>query len=257
MKADAKLTAAEAARQLLPRTEHSRDALPYTDEFERLYERYTRNGKLLAEHRTLPDGVTEAQLDDDWGMERSLMGLIPADISADGSTFAFCRYKVVQLFDVETGKESTKFEADPNGVYALALSPDGKRLAVGGRGKAIETRLPDGSTRHQSAKEHRTAVWDLAVKKIVWQTTSPGSWAGEVVFSPDGTRLAEVVDDEKRYFVRVWEVPAGKEIGRIELAGRGHHVAFDRTGKRLAVSSWDTTAVLFDLETALKPINPK
>ena len=48
-----------------------------------------------------------------------------------------------------------------------------------------------------------------------------------------------------------------KDLGRIELTGHGHHFAFDRTGKRLAVSNWDTTATLYDLETALKPMAPK
>jgi WD40 repeat protein len=223
----------------------------------------TRNGKLLAEHRTLPDGVTEAQLDDERSRELMMIGFSPADISADGSTFAFCSHKVAQVFDVTTGKERAKFEVDPNGAVALALSPDGKRLVVGGRGKAVETRLPDGSTRHSSAPEHQTAVWDLGTKKMIWQTTSPGSWASEVGFSPDGKRLAEIVSsDDKRYAIRVWEVPsakpegvadAWKELGRIELASRGHHFAFDRAGKRLAVSHSDTTAVLYDLETALKP----
>lgn len=33
----AKLSPVDAARQLLRQTEHTRDVLPYTDEFERLY----------------------------------------------------------------------------------------------------------------------------------------------------------------------------------------------------------------------------
>jgi WD40 repeat protein len=213
----------------------------------------TRNGKLLAEHRTLPDGTTEAQLDDDF-RQMHILGLGAADISADGFTLAFCPYKVAQVFDVETGKERAKFEVDPNGVATLALTPDGKHVAIGGRGKSIETRLPDGSTRHSSASEHRTAVWDVDAKKVVWETTSPGSWASELRFSADGKRLAEIVSGEdKKHAVRVWETGEWKELGRVELATRGGHIDFDRTGKRLAVSHWDTTATIYDLETALKP----
>ena len=53
--------------------------------------------------------------------------------------------------------------------------------------------------------------------------------------------------------VWVWDAATGKEAGRIELPRRGHHLAFDRTGKRLAVSLDDTTALVYNLETALKP----
>ena len=48
-----------------------------------------RSGKLLAEHRTLPDGITEAQLDDDASGGRLMMGFGVSDISADGSTIAY------------------------------------------------------------------------------------------------------------------------------------------------------------------------
>jgi WD40 repeat protein len=211
-----------------------------------------RNGKLLSERRTLPDGATEEQLDDE-RRSMHLLALSAADVSADGATFALCASKLVQLFDVATGKERAKFEADPNGLYSLALSPDGRRLVGGGRSKSTETRLPDGRTQHSAAKEHRTAVWDVAAKKVVWETTSPGSWAGPVAFSPDGNRVAEAVTDGEQHAVRLWDAETGKELGRIELPSRAGHFAFDRTGRRVAVSHGDTSATLYDLETALKP----
>ncbi|MBN9518623.1 sigma-70 family RNA polymerase sigma factor, partial [bacterium] len=49
-----------------------------------------RNGKLLAEHRTLPDGVTEAQLDDE-RQQHLMIGFAPGALSADGSALAFGR----------------------------------------------------------------------------------------------------------------------------------------------------------------------
>jgi WD40 repeat protein len=201
--------------------------------------------------------MTEADLDDPW-KSRELIGLGAAAISGDGSTFAFCRHKVVQVIDVETGKERAKFEPDPNGVTALALSPDGKRLTVAGRGKHIETRLPNGRTQHSNAPEHQTAVWDLATQKVVWQVTMPGSWAREVQFTDDGSRLAEMIDPEdKKYAIRVLDAATGKDLGRVELLSRGSHFGFDRSGKRLAVAFWDTTAIVYDLETVLKPGEPK
>jgi WD40 repeat protein len=217
-----------------------------------------RNGKLLAESRTLPAGKTEADLDDDSRDQLMVLGLGAADISADGSTLAFCPYKLAQVFDVKTGQERLKFEVDPNGVAKLALSPDGTRLAIGGRGKSINTRLPGGGTRHSAASEHQTAVWDLAAKKVVWQAASPGSWSGELVFSPDGKRLAESVSTEdKKYAIQHWDAATGKDLGRIDLPQRGSHLAFDRAGQRLAVSNQDTTATVYDIPAALKPNEPK
>lgn len=212
-----------------------------------------RNGKLVSEHRTVPDGMTEAQLDDGPARERMLMGFSAADISADGSTFAFCSHKAVQLFDVTTGKQRAKFEIGPSGITALALSPDGKFLAADLRGKPTETRLPDGRTRYSAADEHRTSLWDVTTQKAVWEVTSPGSWTGGIAFSPDGKLLAEVAGHEKEYTVRVWEAVSGKDLGRIALQGRGTRVAFDRTGRRLAVANWDTTATVYELDTALTP----
>jgi RNA polymerase sigma factor (sigma-70 family) len=217
-----------------------------------------RNGKLLAEHRTLPEGITEEQLADERTARIELMGFAPADVSGDGSTFAFCRYKVVQVFDVETGKERMKFEANSNGVERLALSPDGRRLAITGRGKQVTTRLPDGGTRYSLEPAHAVAVWDLAAKKAVWEAAVPGSGSRAIAFSPDGTRLAELASGEDRTSaVRVRDAGTGKDLGRIDLPRSGGHLAFDRTGRRLAVAHWDTTATVYDLDAALKPTAPK
>jgi RNA polymerase sigma factor (sigma-70 family) len=216
-----------------------------------------RNGKLLVENRTVPDGFTEADLDDDRRMQLELIGSGAAALSGDGKTFAYARYKVVQIFDVETGKEHTRFEGDPNGITSLALSPDGRRLAIAGRGKSIETRLPGGMTRYSTSKEHQVAVWDVSTKKPVWQGTAEGSWS-QIAFSHDGSRLGASSDTEdKVYSIRIWDATTGKDLGRVNLPEGGRHFAFDRTGKRLAVSQGQTTAMIFDLETALKPSERK
>ena len=57
----------------------------------------------------------------------------------------------------------------------------------------------------------------------------------------------------RQTWVWVWDAATGTEVGRIDLPRRGGHLAFDRTGKRLAVSLQDTTALVYDLQTALKP----
>ncbi|MFO0803579.1 MAG: sigma-70 family RNA polymerase sigma factor [Gemmataceae bacterium] len=214
-----------------------------------------RNGKLLAEHRTLPIGMTEADLADPFKREMDLrLGMRASELSADGSTIAFSGNTAVQVFDVGTGKLRLKFEPEPNGVTTIAFSPDGKRLAVAGRGKHSQLPLPNGRTRFSTAPEHQTAVWDLGTQKVVWTVTAPGSWARLVRFTDDGSRLAELIDPEdKKHAIVLRDAGTGKDIGRIELPSRGSNFAFDRTGKRVAVSFWDTTAIVYDLDSALKP----
>jgi WD40 repeat protein len=214
----------------------------------------TRNGKLLAEHLTLPDGITEEQLGDERGsFEMRFAAAGAADISADGSAFVIGSHAgTVQVFDTDTGKPRGRFEADPNGIGAVALSPDGKRLLAAGQGKWIETRLPDGKLRNDSAPEHRTAVWDLATKRVLWEATAPGSWPRGVAYSADGKRIAAIESRDDRHAVRVRDADSGTDLGRIDLPGPCFYCTFDRTGKKLAVAHRDTTATVYDLEQALK-----
>jgi WD40 repeat protein len=215
----------------------------------------TRNGKLLAEHRTMPDGFTENDFRDDRRKEMFLMTSIGgAAISVDGSAFALSSHKSIQIFDVETGKERMKFVGDPSGVAQITFSPDGKRLAVGGSNNARLERLADGRQTVIADKNHTIAVWDLAAQKVVWSAQQDGSSPSGLEFSPDGSRLASIsLNVEKGYAVRLWDAVSGKDAGRFSLPGVAYHLAFDPTGKRLAVSFRDTTATVYDLETALKP----
>jgi RNA polymerase sigma factor (sigma-70 family) len=211
-----------------------------------------RNGKLLAENRTRLEGVPEGEPEDERGFERHFIGSGASHLGADGSTFVYAGSQNVQVFAADTGKERLAFEGDPNGVSAVALAPDSKRLMVAGRAKQTQIRLPDGSTSFESAREHRTAMWDLATKKIVWQTTVPGSWSHELAYSPDGKLVAEIVANDRKYAVWVWDAATGKELGRIELPGPSFACAFDRTGKKLAVAHQNTTATVYELDSALK-----
>ena len=64
--------------------------------------------------------------------------------------------------------------------------------------------------------------------------------------------------------MRVTCLPHGMSVdskGRIWVTdqqskdGKGAQVfAFDRTGKKLAVAFWNTTATVYDLDPALKPV---
>ena len=109
-------------------------------------------------------------------------------------------HQKVQIFDVETGNERTKFEADPNGVDSLALSPDGKRLAVSGRGKHVETRhrRRRGHAGFQREESPHRRVGHRREEDSSGKSPAREDGEAQIRFSPDGTRLAERVADRRR-----------------------------------------------------------
>ena len=129
---------------------------------------------------------------------------------------------------------------------------------VAGRGKPIQTKLLDGRTQHSTAPEHVIVLWDLATGKAVWEIPAPGSQAAEIRFTPDGARVAEAnYWDDVPHTIQFWDVATGKPVGRVNLPQHGYHFAFDAGGKRMAVSLPDTTAIVYDLDAALQPPEPK
>ena len=208
-----------------------------------------RTGKLVAEHRTVPVGKDPDNLDP----ERDFISGITA-LSADGSRFALTTHKVVQVWDSATGEQFPAFQPTPDGVHLLAFSPDGKRLAVGGGPKATQIKLPGGGFRFEVADDRPLLLLDLATGNPVWQVAADGSHGARLLFSPDGTRLAEVSQDrgQKHEVLRLRDAGTGAVVGRLDLPDFYAHLAFDRTGKRLAATRRDTTVTVYDLEASLK-----
>ncbi len=222
------------------------------DEFLRVWD--TRNGRLLAEHTTRPPGEKDDP-DDPFADRRRMMGgLSNPDVSPDGTTFALPAGTTVRLIDPMTGQTRRALDLAPAEVTRVAFAPDGRRLAAAGRGRSIETKLPDGRTRFGPADDHPIAVWDVLAGKAVWAVAAPGHWPSALAFTPDGAKVAELPLGLKGgYSVRFRDAATGADAGRIDLPERGWHLAFDRPGRRLAVSFSDTTATVFDLATALVP----
>jgi WD40 repeat protein len=114
----------------------------------------------------------------------------------------------------------------PRGSYALACSPDGKRLATGEtNGDIILWNLADGS-QVQKMTGHTWTIYGLA-------------------FTPDGQRLVSGSADGT---VRLWDVPTGQT----QETYRWHNkwvtsVAISPDGMTAAASSADHTIVVWDL----------
>jgi WD40 repeat protein/serine/threonine protein kinase/Tfp pilus assembly protein PilF len=124
----------------------------------------------------------------------------------------------VEVWEVATGHKRFTLEGPESIVWALAFSPDGRRLAavdqVGG-----------------------VRVWDVSDGRLV------AAWEGpqgvfQLAFSPDGTRLAGITHSQ----VTLWESVQGHEVLTLALVGADvgraftPSVAFSPDGTYLAAT---------------------
>src|SRR5205085_5059317 len=162
--------------------------------------------------------------------------------SGDGKCLASGGYDgIVRLWEVATGKKLLDSPAKPpaaapppanapptppNVVLALAFSPDGKQLAVGGSDAQIY-------------------VFNTADAKIVRSIPGHTSSVTALAFHPGGTLL---VSGSKDHTIRLWNPANGQPFKSLE----GHTawvqgVVFLAQGTRLASVSADQTVRLWDL----------
>jgi len=139
--------------------------------------------------------------------------------SADGS---------IRLWDAATGKTLRQFvwPAEALSAYALAVSPDGTRLAAGGYQGLCEFSLADGR-QTRALKGHRGFIHALA-------------------YSPDGQHLVSGADDGS---IKVWSTNSLEPIAHLE----GHQggvlaLAISADGKKALSGGRDGRVRCWDLE---------
>jgi len=154
-------------------------------------------------------------------------------------------------------------------VNALAYSPDGKRIAVGGSGRDItlwdtttgkeihqfpnEGDQPDSLAFSPNGKVLATGgfafcrLWDVATGKEIRQFDR-----GRIAFSPDGKCVATLGARDKSgdNTLRLWDAATGKELRRIECGSSGAEgLAYSPDGKRIATSERNGVIRLWDCAT--------
>ncbi len=177
------------------------------------------------------------------------------DQSADGRLLAVPLDEDVILFDVPTGTLMRTLPGPGGRAFAVAFSPDGRRLAV-----TTRREMSGGAVR----------VWELPSGRVQFTAAQPGlTISCAVAFSPDGRHLYTEAGEqlhvraaESGELVQTLDMPRG--ITAIRLAPGGHRVAvanwignvvklFDRDGDRLVEADprsplphpWPVTTAIF------------
>jgi WD40 repeat protein len=225
----------------------------------------------------LPDGAI-ARL----GTVRMRHGYLISGLafSGDGKAiFASDYYSGVHVWDTATGTELRRFFEKDSYCHALAISPDGKTLAVALGDLSI--RLCDPDTGREVGKLPKlvnrpsymvfsadssllatgvgksVSVWDVAARRKVREVPF-SEYVGHVSFSADGTVLAAGTSDG----VRLWDLEHGSLLHHLPNKPHTRHslyAEFAPRGGPLAVWGYDDASVrLFDPtgEKELRRLNP-
>jgi WD40 repeat protein/tRNA A-37 threonylcarbamoyl transferase component Bud32 len=151
--------------------------------------------------------------------------------SADGAMIAFARPERggAEVWDVTTRTPIVAVDGTlpPIQDLSVALSPDGRMLAVGGFGRVVR-------------------LWDVRTGKLVHELNQGGNGAFDLEFSPDGRTLA-VSGFEP--VASLWDVGTGIQIGPQLTAGdRRTMIGLSPDGRHLLETHGNGQGAVWDVD---------
>ncbi|PWU21164.1 MAG: hypothetical protein C5B50_02295 [Verrucomicrobia bacterium] len=182
--------------------------------------------------------------------------------------YAVSRADSLTVLDANTGQRLNTVIGFEGGLDGLAISPDGRLLAVCNK-VSLSVWLADGAQKLWQApgNPERCAAFSMDGKWIatgdsdgkvsLWEVASAGrvhrTLSGHaapvsgVSFHPDGRRLVSSSFDGK---VKVWDWKAGAELLTLPLArgGVAWHAVFSPNGKTIAAAGGDGIVTLWKTE---------
>ena len=161
---------------------------------------------------------------------------MPAHFMPDGqSVLADSRAGDLGIWDIVTGDLAQSFEGHSGRPSHLAVVADGQRV--------ISTSIADGSVRQ----------WDVATGETV--RVIDGLYPANGIFAPDGQHLLSwkigaFYDNEQ---LDLWDVRSGTVVREFSAdeaigLGRAFSTAFSADGRWLVSSTFDTSAIVWDVE---------
>lgn len=157
-------------------------------------------------------------------------------------------------------------------IYAVAISPNNKNLAVGSFGairiwdlttdvkprtiaahsswvKALAI-SPNGATIASGSNDKTIRLWDLKDGNRIRTIEGHTEGVNVVVFSPDGQTLASGSDDKT---ILLWPInPGARQLKFVGHEGSVHALAFSPDGQTLASGGSDQTIRLWNLQTGTR-----
>ena len=169
---------------------------------------------------------TESQIDEKDGF---LSKTPPGGLtfSPDASIVATVHGNSIYVWDTFTGNAFAMLDKHPSSINAIALSPDGTKLATAGGDWTVR-------------------LWEVSTGKYIRDLTGHSSAVNAVVFSPDGKILASAGST-----LHLWDADTGeplhadkRDLGSIDL------ITFSPDGTKLATGGgWDHTVHLWNVNT--------
>ena len=152
------------------------------------------------------------------------------DFTPDGAMLVAASRTTSNIWEVASGRILFKFDEAKVSITS-AVSPDGKRFALGGLGGRIE-------------------IFDSNPVRLVTEISSHEARVNNLTFSPDGSMIASASSDRT---VRFFDAQTGEELTNLKThLSDAWSLAFSRDGKYIATAGTDLNVFLFDQSELLQ-----